>query len=157
MHHIGYKYVSMAKPINLYWNKYIMILTLQENQTHHPRYPMPPSAGLPPLIWRGWGEPGRRSPSIWISDAYISQYEHSNQKTRTEDQGRQHVGPPELVGDVQVGISITGAAKKLGMSQPWGSKWWARYEKHGFAGLEDRLRSGRPSKVAKDKIDVGVT
>ena len=31
-----------------------------------------------------------------------------------------------LVGDVQEGMSITGAAKKLGMSQPWGSKWWAR-------------------------------
>ena len=62
-----------------------------------------------------------------------------------------------LVGDVQEGMSITGAAKKLGMSQPWGSKWWARYRAEGFDGLEDRPRSGRPPKVARDMIDGAVT
>lgn len=62
-----------------------------------------------------------------------------------------------LVGDVQEGMSITGAAKKLGMSQPWGSKWWARYKAEGFDGLEDRPRSGRPPKVARDMIDGAVT
>ena len=62
-----------------------------------------------------------------------------------------------LVGDVQECMSITGAAKKLGMSQPWGSKWWARYKSEGFDGLEDRPRSGRLPKVAKDRIDGAVT
>ena len=37
-----------------------------------------------------------------------------------------------LVGDVQEDMSITKAAKKLGMSQPWGSKWWARYKAAEF-------------------------
>ncbi len=31
-----------------------------------------------------------------------------------------------LVGEVLETGNITQAAKKLGMSQPWGSKWWAR-------------------------------
>ena len=62
-----------------------------------------------------------------------------------------------LVGDVQEGVSVTEVAKKLGMSQPWGSKWWARYKEYGFDGLEDRSRSGRPPKVAKDRIDRAVT
>ena len=61
-----------------------------------------------------------------------------------------------LVGDVQENGNITEAAKKLGMSQPWGSKWWARYKKYGFDGLEDRPRSGRPPKVARDRIDGAV-
>ena len=58
-----------------------------------------------------------------------------------------------LVGNVQAGMSITAAAEKLGMSQPWGSKWWARYKAEGFDGLKDRPRSGRPPKVARDEID----
>ena len=62
-----------------------------------------------------------------------------------------------LVGDVQEGVSITKAAKKLGMSQPRGSKWWTRYKAEGFDGLEDRPRSGRPPKVARDKMDGAVT
>ena len=62
-----------------------------------------------------------------------------------------------LVGDMQEGMSITGAAKKLGMSQPWGSKWWAHYKSEGFDGLEDRPRSGRPPRVARDRIDGAVT
>ena len=28
-----------------------------------------------------------------------------------------------LVGDVQDGLTVAEAAKKLGMSKPWGSKW----------------------------------
>ena len=62
-----------------------------------------------------------------------------------------------LVGEVQETGNITAAAKNLGMSQPWGSKWWARYKAEGFDGLEDRPRSGRPPKVAGDKIDEAVT
>ena len=62
-----------------------------------------------------------------------------------------------LVGEVQETGNITQAAKKLGMSQPWGSKWWARYKAEGFDGLEDRPRSGRPPKVARDEIDGAVT
>ena len=45
----------------------------------------------------------------------------------------------------------------MGMSQPWGSKWWARYKAEGFDGLEDRPRSGRPPKVARDEIAGAVT
>ena len=37
-----------------------------------------------------------------------------------------------LVGDVQGGMSITGAAKKLGMSQSWGSKWWRSMGSHAY-------------------------
>ena len=66
-------------------------------------------------------------------------------------------GRLRLVGEVLETGNITQAAKKLGMSQPWGSKWWARYKKHGFGGLEDRPRSGRPPKVARDEIDGAVT
>ena len=62
-----------------------------------------------------------------------------------------------LVGEVLETGNITQAAKKLGMSQPWGSKWWARYKAEGFDGLEDRPRSGRPPKVAREKIDGAVT
>lgn len=62
-----------------------------------------------------------------------------------------------LVGDVQEGMSITRAAKKLGMSQPGGSKWRARYKAEGFDGLEDRPRSGRPPKADRDRIDGAVT
>ena len=62
-----------------------------------------------------------------------------------------------LVGEVLETGNITQAAKKLGMSQPWGSKWWARYKAEGFDGLEDRPRSGRPPKVAREKIDGVVT
>lgn len=61
-----------------------------------------------------------------------------------------------LVGNVQDGLNITEAAAKLGMSQLWGSKWWARYKEYGFGGLEDRPRSGRPPKVARDKIDEAI-
>ena len=61
-----------------------------------------------------------------------------------------------LVSDVQKGMSITKAAAKLGMSQPWGSKWWSRYKEDGFDGLVDHPRSGRPPKVAGDKIDEAI-
>ena len=37
-----------------------------------------------------------------------------------------------LVGNVQDGLNVTEAAKKMGMSQPWGSKWWTRYREYGF-------------------------
>ena len=106
---------------------------------------------------RGRGEPSRRPKGILIVDAHTTQYGHSNQETHTEDQGCRRAGPPELVGDIQESGNITQAAKKLGMSQPRGSKWWARYKKYGFDGLEDRPRSGRPSKVAGDKIGGAVT
>ena len=61
-----------------------------------------------------------------------------------------------LVGNVQDGLSVTEAAAKLGMGQPWGSKWWARYKEYGFDGLEDRPRSGRPPKVVRDRIDEAI-
>ena len=61
-----------------------------------------------------------------------------------------------LVGNVEDGLTVTEAAKKIDMSQSWGSKWRARYKEYGFDGLEDRPRSGRPPKVAKDKIDKAI-
>ena len=50
-----------------------------------------------------------------------------------------------LVGYVLENGNITEAAKKLDMSQAWGSKWWARYRAEGFDGLETAPEAaGRP-------------
>ena len=38
-------------------------------------------------------------------------------------------------------------AKELHRSRTWTSNWLARYHKEGIDGLEDRSKSGRPSKL----------
>ena len=58
-----------------------------------------------------------------------------------------------LVGNVQDGMTITGAAAQVNRSQPWGSKWWKRFKNEWFDGLKDRPRSGRPPLVPKETLD----
>ncbi|MGA9841144.1 MAG: helix-turn-helix domain-containing protein [Nitrososphaeraceae archaeon] len=41
-------------------------------------------------------------------------------------------------------------AKELHRSRTWTSDWLARYHKEGVDGLENRPRSGRPSKLPKE-------
>ncbi|MGA7369881.1 MAG: helix-turn-helix domain-containing protein [Nitrososphaeraceae archaeon] len=38
-------------------------------------------------------------------------------------------------------------AKELHRSRTWTSNWLARYRKEGIDGIEDRPKSGRPSKL----------
>lgn len=59
-----------------------------------------------------------------------------------------------LIGHIQDGMSITKAAKMIGMSQSWGSKWNKRFKEEAFAGLETRPRSGRPSKISSALADI---
>jgi len=40
-------------------------------------------------------------------------------------------------------------AKELHRSRTWTSAWLARYHKEGIDGLENRSKSGRPSKLSK--------
>ena len=48
------------------------------------------------------------------------------------------------------GMSVTGAARLLGMAPSWGVKWHNRYLKEGIAGLQTRTRSGRPPKISDE-------
>jgi transposase len=41
-------------------------------------------------------------------------------------------------------------AKELHRSRTWTSAWLARYHKEGIDGLENRSKSGRPSKLSKE-------
>ena len=50
------------------------------------------------------------------------------------------------------GISVTKAARFLGMAPPWGVKWHGRYLKGGIAGLQTRPRSGRPHRISSDTL-----
>ena len=88
----------------------------------------PPIASPSPLEA---GLAGAWPKSILIVDAYTP-HEHGNQETHTETKDANVRDRLRPVGDVQEGMSITKAAKKLGMSQPWGSKWRARYKAEGF-------------------------
>ena len=63
----------------------------------------------------------------------------------------------KLVGYVLENGNVTETAKKLDVSQAWGSKWSTRYKAESFDGLEDRSRNGRPPKVARGKTDGAVT
>ena len=50
------------------------------------------------------------------------------------------------------GISVTGAARLLGMASSWGIKWHNRYLKGGVAGLQTRTRSGRPPGISGETL-----
>ena len=52
------------------------------------------------------------------------------------------------------GMSVTGAARFLGMAPSWGVKWRNRYLKEGIAGLQTRPRSGRPSRISSETLRV---
>lgn len=41
-------------------------------------------------------------------------------------------------------------AKELHRSRTWTSEWLARYHKEGIDGLENRSKSGRPSKLSEE-------
>ena len=44
-------------------------------------------------------------------------------------------------------MSISEAARHLGMVPSWGVKWRQRYVKEGVDGMQTRSRSGRPPRV----------
>ena len=46
------------------------------------------------------------------------------------------------------GMSVTGAARFLGMAPSWRGKWHNRYLKEGIAGLQTRPRAGRPQRIS---------
>lgn len=46
----------------------------------------------------------------------------------------------KLVHKVRSGQSVAQAARELGFSRSWGSKWWRRYCEEGWEGLLDRSR-----------------
>ena len=50
------------------------------------------------------------------------------------------------------GMSVTGAARLLGMAPSCGVKWHNRYLKEGIAGLQTRTRSGRPSRISGETL-----
>ena len=45
-------------------------------------------------------------------------------------------------------MSVTGAARHLGMAPSWGVRWHNRYLKEGIASLQTRTRSGRPPRIS---------
>ena len=50
------------------------------------------------------------------------------------------------------GMSVTGAARHLGMAPSWGVKWRHRYLQEGVVGLQTRLRSGRPPRIPSETL-----
>ena len=50
------------------------------------------------------------------------------------------------------GMSVTGAARLLGMAPSWGVKWRRRYLEEGIRGLQTRPRSGRPPWIPKETM-----
>ena len=50
------------------------------------------------------------------------------------------------------GMSVTGAARLLGMAPSGGVKWHSRYLKEGIAGLQTRTRSGRPPRISGETL-----
>ena len=40
--------------------------------------------------------------------------------------------------------------KEMHRSNPWASDWLKRYDKEGFEGLKDRIKSGRPPELSKE-------
>ena len=49
-------------------------------------------------------------------------------------------------------MSVTGAARHLGMAPSWGVKWRKRYLKEDIAGLQTRPRAGRPSRISGETL-----
>ena len=49
----------------------------------------------------------------------------------------------ELVGLIESGMSVSEAARVLGVSRKTASKWWGRYRSDGAVGLVDRSRARR--------------
>ena len=47
-------------------------------------------------------------------------------------------------------MSMTGAARHLGMAPSWSVKWRKRYLKEGIVGLQTRPRAGRPSRISSE-------
>ncbi len=50
------------------------------------------------------------------------------------------------------GMSVTGAARFLGMAPSWGVKWHSRYLNEGIASLQTRTRSGRPPRISGETL-----
>ena len=71
--------------------KFIMILILCRDQIPGSRATW---CWVRPVYAAGAGRAGEPKGTL-IADAYTTRYEHGNQETHTEDQGRQRAGPPE--------------------------------------------------------------
>ena len=50
------------------------------------------------------------------------------------------------------GMSMSMAARHLGMAPSWGVKWRRRYLEEGIRGLQTRPRSGRPPWIPKETM-----
>ena len=50
------------------------------------------------------------------------------------------------------GMSVTGAARHLGMTPSWGAKWHNRYLKEGIAGLQTSIRSDHPPRISGETL-----
>ena len=50
------------------------------------------------------------------------------------------------------GMSMSMAARHLGMAPSWGVKWRRRYLEEGIRGLQTRSRSGRPPWIPKETM-----
>ena len=50
------------------------------------------------------------------------------------------------------GMSMSMAARLLGMAPSWGVKRHNRYLKEGIAGLQTRTRSGRPPRISGETL-----
>ena len=55
----------------------------------------------------------------------------------------------KVEGDAMIPARV---AKELHRSRTWTSAWLARYHEEGIDGLEDRPKSGRPSKLPKEVV-----
>ena len=71
-------------------------------------------------------------------------------KTEKDPDVRDRIMLNELV--KRDGVSVTGAARFLGMAPSWGVKWHNRYLKEGIAGLQTRPRAGRPSRISGETL-----
>lgn len=63
----------------------------------------------------------------------------------------------ELVVLIESGLTVSEAARRLGVSRKTASKWWGRYQREGSAGLVDRSRARRsvhPAVTAPEMVEL---
>ena len=63
----------------------------------------------------------------------------------------------ELVALIGSGVSVSEAARRLGVSRKTASKWWGRYQLEGMVGLVDRSRARRsvhPAVTAPEMVEL---
>lgn len=55
----------------------------------------------------------------------------------------------ELMELIESGLSVSAAARRMGVTRKTASKWWGRYQENGTAGLVDRSRARRSAHPAR--------